>query len=197
MRIIVTAVPGSGKTTVLNYVKKKIPQAKVVSEGDIVFEFAAKRFKIKNRDELRRKLSITQQRLLQTLAIKRIAAMKDRILLIDSHLSIETPEGYLPALPEKAIHAIKPDVIVVLEFHPKDILQRRKRDKNRRRDIEGVHGIEEHQKINREFAFAAATHYQTPVEIISFTRRQIVPYSHAWFAARKITSIIKRIEKQK
>jgi len=196
MKIVVTAVPGSGKTTVLERVKQRMPGVKVVSEGDIVFELAAKRFKIKNRDELRKKLSITQQRLLQSLAIKKIAAMKDKILLIDSHLSIETPEGYLPGLPEKAIHLIKPDLIVVLEFHPRDILARRKEDKTRRRDKETIQAIEDHQKINREFAFAAATHVQCLVEIISFHRRQIIPYSHAWFAARKIVKILKKMQKR-
>lgn len=194
MKIIVSSVPGSGKTTVLNYVRKRMPGVKLVSEGDIVFELAAKRFRIQNRDELRKKLSIAQQRLLQSLAVKRIAAMKDKIILIDSHLSIETPEGYLPGLPEKAIHMIKPDLIVLLEFHPKDILARRKKDRSRRRDVERAGEIEEHQKINREFAFAAATHVQCPVEIITFKRRQVIPYSHAWFAARKIVKIIRKMK---
>jgi adenylate kinase len=195
MKIIVTAVPGSGKTTVLKYIKKKIPDAKIVSEGDIVFEIAAKKFRIKNRDELRKKLSISQQRVLQTAAIRKISAMKNKILLIDSHLSIETPEGYLPGLPEKAVHAIKPDMIVVLEFRPSDILKRRKKDKKRKRDLAGLKEIFEHQKINREFAITAASQAQATVEIIHFSRKQIVPYSHAWFAARKIAKIIKKMKK--
>jgi adenylate kinase len=196
MKLIVTAVPGSGKTTVLDYVKRKVPAAKIVHEGDMVFELAVKRFKLKNKDELRKKLSITQQRLLQSIVAKKIAAMKDKILLIDSHLSIKTPEGYLPGLPEKAIHEIKPDVIIVLEFNPKDIRKRRMKDKSRHRDVESIEEISEHQKINHEFAFAAAMHVQAAVEIISFMRRQIIPYSNAWFAARKIAKIIKKMEKQ-
>jgi len=196
MRIIVASVPGSGKTTVLNFVKKKIPNVKIVHEGDMVFELAAKRFKIKNKDQIRKKLSITQQRLIQSIVAKKIGRMKGKILLIDSHLSIKTPEGYLPGLPEKAINLIKPDGIILLEFHPKDILQRRKKDKSRRRDLEKVGEIAEHQKINREFAFAAATHYQSPVEIISFSRRQIIPYSHAWLAAEKIVSIIRKMKRK-
>lgn len=195
MRIIVTAVPGSGKTTVLNFVKRKIPDAKVVHEGDLVFELAARKFKIKNRDELRKKMSLPQQRILQMSVAKRIGRMKEKIILVDSHLSIKTPEGYIPGLPEKAVDMIKPDVIIILEFHPKDILKRRKKDRSRKRDIETVKDIEEHQKINREFAFAAAEHYQSAIEIISFTRRQIIPYSNAWFAARRIVKIIKRMKR--
>jgi adenylate kinase len=194
MKLIVTAVPGSGKTTVLDYVKRKVPAAKIIHEGDMVFDLAAKRFKLKKRDDIRKKLSIKQQRLLQSIVAKKIAAMRDKILLIDSHLSIKTPEGYLPGLPEKAIHEIKPDVIVVLEFNPKDIRKRRKKDKSRHRDAESIEEISEQQKINREFAFAAAMYVQAAVEIISFARRQIVPYSHAWFAARKIVKIIKRMK---
>lgn len=194
MKLIVTAVPGSGKTTILDYVKRKIPAAKIVHEGDMVFELAVKRFKLKNRDEIRKKLSITQQRLLQSIVAKKMAAMKDRILLIDSHLSIKTPEGYLPGLPEKAIHEIKPDVIILLEFNPKDIRKRRMKDKSRHRDVESVEEISEQQKINREFAFAAAMYVQAAVEIISFTHKQLIPYSDAWRAARKITKIIKNME---
>ncbi len=193
MKLIVTAVPGSGKTTVLDYVKRKIPAAKVVNEGDMVFDLAAKRFKVKNRDDLRKKLSIVQQRLLEAIIAKKIAAMRDKILLIDSHLSIKTPEGYLPGLPEKAIHEIKPDVIVVLEFNSKDIRKRRIKDKSRHRDVDSIEEISEQQKINRELAFDAAMLVQATVEIISFPRRQIIPYSHAWFAARKIVKIIKRM----
>jgi len=196
MRIIVTAVPGSGKSTVLNFVKRKIPSAKIVSEGDIVFELAAKKFKIKNRDELRKKLTINQQRILQAAAIKKIATMKNKILLIDSHLSIKTPQGYLPGLPEKAVHAINPDVIIILEFTPADILKRRKKDKNRKRDIGSAKEISEHQKINREFAIAAATNVQATVEIIQFAHKQIIPYSNAWFAARKIVKLIKKMKRQ-
>ena len=195
MKIIVAAIPGSGKTTVLQYVKKKIPNVKIVSEGDLVFALAARKFKIKNRDELRKKLSLPQQRLIQATVAKKIGLMKDRILLIDSHFSIKTPEGYLPGLPESSMRAINPDVIVLLEFHPVDILKRRKRDKNRKRDMETIREIHEHQKINHEFVIAAAAQVQAAVEIIEFRRKQIIPYSHAWFAARKIVKIIKKMKK--
>jgi len=191
MKIIVTSVPGSGKTTVLNYVKRKIPGVKIVHEGDLVFELAAKKFKLTNKDQIRKRLSISQQRLCQSVVAKKIGAMRDKILLIDSHLSIRTPEGYLPGLPESAVDKIKPDTIIVLEFNPKDILKRRKTDKSRHRDTETIQEIEEHQRINREFAFAASAHNQSTVEIISFTRKQIIPYSDAWRAARKIAKIIK------
>jgi adenylate kinase len=195
MKIVVAAVPGSGKTTVLKFVQKKIPSARIISEGDIIFESASKKFGIKNRDELRKKLTIGQQRILQDAAIRKIAAMKNKILLIDSHLSIETPEGYLPGLPEKAVRTIKPDVIVILEFNPTDVLKRRKKDRGRKRDIEALRKITEQQNANREFAFAAAMAVQAAVEIIEFPRKQIIPFSHAKLAARKIVGIVKKLEK--
>jgi adenylate kinase len=54
MKIIVAAVPGAGKTTTLEYVKKILPEAKVVNVGDLILEIAREKFGIKDRDELRK-----------------------------------------------------------------------------------------------------------------------------------------------
>jgi adenylate kinase len=48
MKIIVAAVPGAGKTTTLEYVKKILPEAKVVNVGDLILEIAKEKFGIKD-----------------------------------------------------------------------------------------------------------------------------------------------------
>ena len=97
-----------------------------------------------------------------------------------------------PGLSEKTVEIIKPELIIVLEFPPKDILERRLKDKKRRRDIEDEEEIAEHQRINREFAIAAASDVQAAVEIISFEERQKKDFEHAKIAAEKIVRVVKK-----
>jgi adenylate kinase len=193
MEIIISAVSGSGKTTILNYLKEKLPKARIVNEGDLIFEIAKKKLGIKNRDELREKLTIEQQRKIQELVAKKISKMKDKIILIDTHLSIKTPSGYFPGLSEKVVSTIKPEAIVILEFDPKDVIERRSKDPKRKRDKETEKQIEEQQKMNRDFAFAAATEEEgATVEIINLRYRQKKPFEHTVKAANEIIKIIKR-----
>ena len=154
MKLLVAAVPGAGKTTILQYVKKKILQTKIVNVGDLIFEFAKKNYKIKNRDEMRSKLNMRQQKNVSEFAAKKIARMKDKIILIDTHLSIKTPAGYIPGAGVHAVKHMKPDGIILLEFLPTDVLQRRKKDKSRHRDKETENEIETQQHVNEELAFA-------------------------------------------
>lgn len=190
MKIIIAAVPGAGKTTVLKYVKRKIKKAKIVNMGDLIFSYAKKRYKIKSRDELRKKLSIDQQRHVQEVAAKKISKMKGSIF-IDTHVAINTPKGYFPALSEKSVHTLKPEMIILLEFEPREVLRRRRKDKTRKRDPETAEKIDEHQKVNREFAFSAATHAESAVEIISIHGEERKPFDHAKKAAEEIVKLIK------
>jgi adenylate kinase len=192
MKIVVASVPGAGKTTVLNFVKKKLPSAKIINVGDLILELAKEKYKIKNRDELRKRLTLEQQRELQEEAYKKIAEMKGRYIFVDTHLAIKTPKGYFPGISKQTVELIKPEMIIVLEFPPKDILERRLKDKKRVREMESEEKIAEHQKINREFAVAAASQVQAAVEIISFEERQRKDFEHAKIAAEKIVNVVKR-----
>lgn len=191
MKIVVASVPGAGKSTVLKLVKKKIPSAKIVNVGDLIFEYAKERYRVKNRDEMRKKLSIEEQHKVQEVFAGKIFKMKNKVILIDTHVSIETPHGYFPGLSERTIHTMKPDVIVVLEFRPEDVVERREFDKSRKRDVETIQQIEEHQVANREFAFAAASHVEAGVEIINLRYKQRKPFEHAEKAANEIVKLIK------
>lgn len=191
MKIVVGSVPGSGKTTVLKFVKKKLPSAKIFNVGDFIFKLAKKKFKIKHRDELRKKLTIQQQREIQEEAYKKISETKGKYIFVDTHLSIKTIKGYFPGISKETIEILKPDMIILLEFPPKDILERRLMDKKRKRDIESEEEIDAHQKINREFAVAAASQAQASLEIISFEERQRKDFEHAKIAAEKIVRLVR------
>lgn len=195
MLAIISAVPGAGKTTVLDYVEKRIKGIKIINEGDMVLEVAKKKYKIKDRDELRKKLTIDQQREIQKEVAKKIQKMKDKIVLMDTHMAVKTPTGYFPGLSEKIASIIKPDVIFVLEYDPEDILNRREMDPTRHRDVETEEQIEEHQKANREFAFSAAAEAESSVEIINLRFKEEHEYHHAEKAAEKIVEVIRRLIK--
>ncbi len=193
MKIVVLAVPGAGKSTILKMVKQKIKNCEIVNVGDYVLEYAKKKFGVRHRDEIRKKLNLRQERQAQLYAYRKISKIKADVLLVDTHASIKTEEGYFPGFSEVTAEILKPDAIILLEFPPKDIIKRRKADKKRKRDIETEQEVEFHQQLNRMFAIAAASQVQASVIIIRFNKPQKIPYEHAKQAADKIVKIIKRI----
>lgn len=166
MKVVITGVPGTGKTTVLNKaieignLKEKY---KVVNYGDLMVEEAKSKNLVKNRDEMR-KLDPEIQKEIQKNAAKKIGKMKD--VIVDTHASISTPKGYLPGLPEWVLKEIMPDVIILVEADPKEISGRRSKDVSRIRDVEDVESIEEHQQMNRAIAMSYAALTGATVAIV-------------------------------
>ncbi|MCP8314325.1 MAG: adenylate kinase [archaeon] len=136
-RIIIVGIPGVGKTTVVNKVvemiKKKNFAVESVVFGTVMFE-EAKKLCIKHRDEMR-KLPVDEQRKLQIEAANGIAKMEADFLIVDTHLLINTKEGYWPGLPLEVLKALSPSNIVLIEALPLEIISRRMRDSERYRDF--------------------------------------------------------------
>jgi adenylate kinase len=143
-RVVVVGIPGVGKTTVISrtaeILNQRGIQTAVVVFGTIMFEEAGK-LGINNRDEMRRQ-SIEVQRHMQNLAARRIADLKDNIVIVDTHLFINTNEGYYPGLPLHLLEVIKPTNIVMVAADPEEIVNRRRIDETRDRDIESVENIQ-------------------------------------------------------
>jgi adenylate kinase len=143
-RVVVVGIPGVGKTTVISrtaeILNQRGIQTAVVVFGTIMFEEAGK-LGINNRDEMRRQ-SIEVQRHMQNLAARRIADLKDDIVIVDTHLFINTNEGYYPGLPLHLLEVIKPTNIVMIAADPGEIVNRRRIDETRDRDIESVENIQ-------------------------------------------------------
>ena len=143
-RVVVVGIPGVGKTTVISrtaeILNQRGKQTAVVVFGTMMFEEATK-LGINNRDEMRRQ-SIEVQRQMQNLAARRIADLKDNIVIVDTHLFINTNEGYYPGLPLHLLEVIKPTNIVMVAAHPEEIVKRRRIDETRDRDIESVEDIQ-------------------------------------------------------
>jgi adenylate kinase len=143
-RVVVVGIPGVGKTTVISrtaeILNQRGKQTAVVVFGTMMFEEATK-LGINNRDEMRRQ-SIEVQRQMQNLAARRIADLKDNVVIVDTHLFINTNEGYYPGLPLHLLEVIKPTNIVMVAALPEEIVKRRRIDETRDRDIESVEDIQ-------------------------------------------------------
>ncbi|MCL4328802.1 MAG: adenylate kinase [Candidatus Thermoplasmatota archaeon] len=150
MRAVMAGVAGVGKSTVLGIVSKKI-QYDVVNYGTLMFEMAKELNLVADRDQIR-KLSVDTQINLQKKASSIIGKMDN--VIIDTHMAIRSPKGYLPGLPEWVVRELKVSSYFLIESDPALIKERRSRDDNRKRDSDTVEEIAEHQMVNRYFAVA-------------------------------------------
>jgi len=142
-RIVVVGIPGVGKTTIVSSVKNALEEKGVktilAEFGKIMLEEANK-LNIKNRDEIRR-LSISEQKKLQNLAAEKISKIKAEVVIIDTHLFINTQEGYYPGLPFDLLNNLKPTNLILITANPEEIYHRRQNDSFRNRDIISMDSI--------------------------------------------------------
>ena len=168
-KVIITGVPGVGKTTVVNDALKKLEAEGVryqsINFGTFMFEVAKTDNIVKDRDQMRT-LDRAVQKRLQQRAGQAIAKISGNVL-IDTHASVKTPKGYLAGLPEWVLHEIMPDIIVLVETDDDQILMRRLTDETRTRDKEGSKSIGEHQQFNRSIAAAYAMMTGCTIKIIT------------------------------
>ncbi len=151
--IIVTGIPGVGKTTVMEAAAEHAGRT-IVVYGTAMFEVATERGLVEHRDDMRR-LDPAVQKEVQMAAAEKMAAMGD--IIVDTHCTIKTPKGYLPGLPAWVLENLKPDTIVLVEADDEEIAGRRASDETRKRDADSVEAIAEHQEVNRRFAASYAT----------------------------------------
>jgi adenylate kinase len=193
LKIVLTAVPGAGKSTIIKKIRELRGDIKTVNFGDIMFEVAKEKFAITDRDLMRSILTPDDYRLVQTLAAKKISEMR-RDIVVDTHCSILTPRGYYPGLPEEVVKRLEPDVIVLLEYDPTEIAKRRAKDigssERTGREVETGETIELQQQMNRSYAAAYATLAQSSVKIISLREKERYKFEHAETASKKIVELL-------
>ncbi len=165
LRVIVVGIPGVGKTTVVQGVLSGFPGAKLVTFGTLMFEAAKSLRWVKDRDELR-KMPVEKQERLQRIAAARIAKMKGRAILVDTHLFIRTPEGFWPGLPFEVVRTMKPTHLVLVVATPEEIASRRSADPTRERDDVTLEGLKEELEIARSFLTASSTLTGAPMLIV-------------------------------
>jgi adenylate kinase len=160
--IVVTGIPGVGKTTVMQKAAEG-RDIQFVTFGTIMIDIATDLGLVKDRDEMR-KLTLDQQKQLQIKTAEKIGKMKNVIL--DTHCTIKTPKGYMPGLPEWVLRKLNPTAIILVEADPQEIFNRRAKDTTRNRDPDSIEQIAEHQMMNRAAAMAYATLTGATVKIV-------------------------------
>jgi len=167
-RAVIVGIPGVGKTTLITRAAEILNQKRkttVVIFGTVMFEEAKKKMGLKNRDELRR-LAVEDQRRLQDLAAQRITEMNDDIVIIDTHLFVNTDEGYYPGLPMRLLSIMKPTNMVMVAADPSEIAERRKSDQTRQRDIASAENIQKELDISRVMVASCSILTGAPFAII-------------------------------
>jgi len=168
-RIIVVGIPGVGKTTVLSEVKKSLEQLGVQTAlaefGKIMLEEALL-LNIKNRDDIRR-LQIKDQKNLQRKTATKIAQIISDIVIIDTHLFINTFEGYYPGLPMELINQLEPSNLILIVAKPEEIYHRRQNDSTRDRDIISIDSIQNEIELSKMLISSCSVISGAPFKIIA------------------------------
>ena len=167
-RVIIVGIPGVGKTTVITTVFNKLTEQQVNTKhmvfGTAMFEEAQK-IGVTERDDMR-KLSTDKQKQLQISAATSISKHEDDIVLVDTHLFIKTPNGYLPGLPDYILEALSPTHVILIEGTSEEVIKRRQNDPTRARDTATAYSVELENSIARAMLSTCSILAGTTINII-------------------------------
>lgn len=167
--LIVVGIPGVGKTTVImkteEIMLKSRSRTSVVVFGTVMLN-EAKKIGIDKRDEIR-KLSISQQQELQNKASEYIRSMRDEFIIVDTHLFVRTPSGFLPGIPQNVVENLRPTNLVLITANPEEILERRAGDQSRDRDVLSLDDIRRELELSRSMISTISIISSAPFEIVN------------------------------
>lgn len=167
-KVIIVGIAGVGKTTIVSKVVE-ILKAKKISVsvsifGSIMFEEAKKKG-ITSRDELR-KLSVPEQKELQSMAAKKISSLSDDVVIVDTHAFIATKEGFYPGLPHNVLEILMPDSFIVISARPEEIYNRRMKDTTRNRDIISIDAIKKELDVTSAMLSTCSILCGSPIKMV-------------------------------
>ncbi|MEM3440010.1 MAG: adenylate kinase [Candidatus Bathyarchaeia archaeon] len=171
LTVIVTGLPGVGKTTVLNALKgvseRNGMNISIVNFGTAMSEILRRKGLALDRDDIRRQ-DMALQREVQEEAAREISKMGGgEILVVDTHMFVKTDCGLWPGLPMNVLSKLSPSLLVLIEAPPEEISNRRASDKSRRRDEASRIVIEQELNWSRSLAAACSVMTGAPVKIIN------------------------------
>lgn len=190
MIIVITGLPGAGKTTTIEAILKEMSdKVEVISFGSEMMKFVEK-YGIKHRDEIRKKLTPGQIEEAQKEVAKHIneiAKKTKKIILVDTHASIKTEFGYLPGIPDIVIENMEIAGFVYITTKYEEIIRRRAQDTTRFRDEEDKVDISLHNEMNLAVLSSCSIKTGAPVKIIvnrdgelEKTIRELKSYLEKW-----------------
>ncbi len=137
--------------------------------GDLIKSIGEKATGKTDRDAIRRE---SQTKLFKQIQRKAFKKLKEIVtqndVIIDTHALVQTQSGLLPGLNFDLLRYVKPDLIVVLESDPQDIIKRRNHDQGRlrNRDVNELEEIELIQSLEREATLVYSIYSAAPFRII-------------------------------
>ena len=163
--VVLTGIPGSGSTTLLGKALEEVDYVHL-NYGDIMTEIAIQEKLVDDRDALR-KLPAETQKDIQAKAAREIKQRSENDnVIVDTHCTINTPAGFLPGLPIWVLEELQPDLFILIEANPDEIIYRRLNDDSRQRDLQKAKEIKLHQEMNRATSMAYATLTGATVKVL-------------------------------
>ena len=174
-RVIIVGIPGVGKTTVVSRVvellKERNVKVSVSIFGTVMFDEAKKKG-VQNRDDLR-KLSVKQQKELQSMAARTIASIADDVVIVDTHAFISTQEGFYPGLPHNVLEILNPDSFIMITARPEEIYNRRMTDTSRTRDIVSIDTIKKELDVTSAMLSTCSILCGSPIKMVLNTEGKV------------------------
>jgi adenylate kinase len=175
-KVIIVGIPGVGKTAVVSRVVELLKEKKISVSvsifGTVMFEEAKKRKGIQNRDDLR-KLSVREQKELQSIAAEKIASINDEAVIVDTHAFISTKEGFYPGLPHNVLEILMPDSFIMITARPEEIYNRRMKDTTRNRDIVSIDAIKKELDVTSAMLSTCSILCGSPIKMVLNTEGKI------------------------
>jgi adenylate kinase len=175
-RVIIVGIPGVGKTTIVSRVvdllKEKKISVSVSIFGTVMFDEAKKTRGIQNRDDIR-KLSVSEQKALQSMAARKIALITDQAVIVDTHAFISTKEGFYPGLPHNVLEILMPDSFIMITARPEEIYNRRMKDRTRNRDIVSIDAIKKELDVTSAMLSTCSILCGSPIKLVLNTEGKI------------------------
>lgn len=168
--MVVTGIPGVGKTTVLNELQDVAKQNKfalsVLNFGTVMNELMRDLGKDLHRDDMRAQ-GIEMQRKAQELAASEIANRSTHgTTVVDTHMFVRTASGLWAGLPQNILTRLSPRLLVLVEADPDQIAARRKSDADRKREHRLAEDIAFDLQWSRATAASSAVATGAPVKVI-------------------------------
>ncbi len=157
--VIVTGMPASGKTSVIDGAIGKGLKYKVITIGTLMADMALKKKLVKNRDRLRY-LSPNAIDSLRHSAFTTVSKARGAVV-VNTHASVEQNGRFVTGLPEEEMRRLKVKGLIYIDANPRSIAKRRASDRSRSRENESEMEI----ATQRQIDISTLAHYASYLNI--------------------------------